>query len=551
MSLDQGRQVRDSPAEKWSASANTPVVSLQFPWGLNENLTPDIGECSQGYNFELSYAQSALIPRKPFDLKGTATNGAAITGLNQLVTRANVQTTLVTAGNKVYLWDGAASFTSQATVTAPATFRDSYWALGDYLVLTDISLNNVVMKWDGTTFGALTTGLGSALYAKYGIVFLNRVWLFNIKYGSTSYPHMILACKFEDPTTWDPTTRGGPSTVGGGTFSTGLEAFYLLVPDLKPINGVCLFANQLIISTDTGRLWNLQGTSSSTFLFVDFYDNSPAVGVENIVTIGNDVVFARQGGAIALVSATQAYGNVFVGNLSTWMPLTTANLNGFNQIIYDVAYQKVYFFAPNKVLVLYKNLLAQDRYQVLGGKSPWSVYTTIDASGFNTACAKFMQIPGTTNYSVYWGDSTGRIFDMNGTGVNGDAGASAITVLRTSCHFGDEIISPWIWSEQMLGGHIKYKRDTPVSLTLSLIWDEEYNQTSTTVNLKGPTGSNAAVYYGGSGYYSGSYYYNQGFAFANYVSSMNIDPGGKGPGFYCTVSASTTQSFEVDQIDFE
>ena len=91
------------------------------------------------------------------------------------------------------------------------------------------------------------------LFAKFAIVHLDRVWLFNIKIGSTLFPDMILACKFEDPTNWDSSTRGGPTTVGGGSFSTGLEAFFLKVPDLKPINGVTIFQNTIVFSTTNGR----------------------------------------------------------------------------------------------------------------------------------------------------------------------------------------------------------------------------------------------------------------------------------------------------------
>ncbi len=541
----------ETQGQKWSDASNAPILSLQFPYGLNENLTQDIGECSAGYNFDLAFGQTSFVPRAPFDLKGTAPNAGAITGIMQLVKRDSTETTLVAAGSIVYKWDGASIWTNKGSVTAPALLRDTYWSLGDYSIITDINQNNVVKTWDGTTFASMTTGLASSLFAKYAIVFLNRVWLFNIKYGANSYPHMILACKFEDPTTWDTSTRGGPTNVGGGSFSTGLEPFYLLVPDLKPINGVCLFANQLIISTDTGRLWNLQGTSSSTFQFVDFYDNSPAVGQENVVTIGNDVIFSRQGGAIALVSATQAYGNVFVGNLSSWIPTTTMNLNGFNQIIYDIANQKILLFSQDKVLVLFKNLLAQDRYQVLNGKSPWSVYTTLDSSGFNTKAAKFMLRPGTTNYSVYWGDNVGRMMDMNGTGTSGDAGANSIQVSRTSRHFGDDVINPWIWTRENITGHIRYRRNVQVSFTLTLIWDEEFSSTSTSVTLKGPSGANASAYFGGNYYYTGTSYYNQGFQFANYISGINIDPGGKGPGFYVTTYTATTVPFEVSSVDFE
>jgi hypothetical protein len=98
--------------------------------------------------------------------------------------------------------------------------------------------------------------------------------------------------------------------VGGGAFVTGLEAFYLLVPDLKPINGVCLFANQLIISTDKGRIWNLSGTSAKDFQFVDFQDTAPAIGTDTVISMGNDIMFPRQGNAIVAALRHATYGNV-------------------------------------------------------------------------------------------------------------------------------------------------------------------------------------------------------------------------------------------------
>jgi len=188
--------------------APSPRMLLQFPFGLNENNDPNIGECTEGYNFDLDAFRSAFVPRAPFDLKGTATNGGALTGLLQLVKRDNTETTLTVNGNAVYLWDGASTFTSKAAVTSPALLRGEYWSLGEYLVITDLNLNNVVATWNGTAYAAMThTGIVGNLYAKFAIAHLNRVWLFNITIGTTAYPHMILACKFEDPTNWDSSTR--------------------------------------------------------------------------------------------------------------------------------------------------------------------------------------------------------------------------------------------------------------------------------------------------------------------------------------------------------
>jgi hypothetical protein len=397
------------------------------------------------------------------------------------------------------------------------------------------------------------TGVAGNLYAKFAIVHLNRVWLFNIKQGSTSYPHMILVCKFEDPTNWDISTRGGPTTVGGGVFVTGLEAFYLLTPDLKPINGVCLFQNQLIFSTDKGRIWSLTGSSAATFQVLDFSDTSPAIGTETVISMGSDVILPRQGNAITLLYATQAYGNVLQANVAHWIPTTLAAVSSYNQIVYDITNQRVLFFVNGKVLVLYKDILAQDRGALVAGPSPWSVYTTQDSTAFNTLAAKYMLRPGTSTYSVFFGDSAGRIFDLYGTGTTGDAGSSSNTVQasRRTRHIGVEVLNPWPYMEENLTGRVVYRRNVEVDLTVTLDWDDEYNTTHNVVRLQGPAANDASPYFGGSFYYGGTSYYNQGSLATRRVSSININPGGKGPGFYMTVSANTGAPFQVDHIELD
>jgi len=220
---------------------------ILFSGGLNENQNPNILEAKAGYNFELGFSQTKFIPRPPFALAGTATNGSSINGLMQLVKRDNSETTLVCAGTVVYKRDGE-TFTSVGSVTSGSLLRDTYWSLGDYLVITDITKTTVVKQWDGTTFGTLTTGLGTSLFARYGIVHRGRVWLFNVKTG-TDTPHLMVASQFETPTSYDVAKRAKDAT-----FTTGNEAFYMLTPDLKPINGVAVFHNQLIISTEDGQI---------------------------------------------------------------------------------------------------------------------------------------------------------------------------------------------------------------------------------------------------------------------------------------------------------
>jgi hypothetical protein len=525
-------------------------MKLYFPGGLNEQETPSLFECIEGYNFELGLKQSKYIPRKPFDKKGTATNALAINGFLQLVKRDNSETTLVQSGDTVYLWDGASSFTSKGTVSSSSRLRDTYWSLGDYLVISDTAKATVIKKWDGTTFSTLTTGLGTDLCAKYGIVFQGRIWLFNVK-TTTDTPHLMVASAFEDPTSYDTSKRGGPSTSGGGTFTTGLEAFFMLTPDLKPINGVAVFFQQLIISTEGGRLFKLSGTTAATFKWDEFYAGSAATGTESLANIGNDVIYMKQGGGIDLLSTTIESGDVAADDVSRWIPTTTKDLTGAITV-YDQKNQKVLFFVSNKVLVLFKDLLG-------GELSPWSVYKTTESFAFNTNAAKYMKMPGTQVYSVYLGDSVGRIFDLNGTGTAGDAGTTNIVTYRKTRYInngeggtkvGFQTVGALNLMKSVLHGEVFYRRIfAPCDLTISFDWGDEYNVSSSVITLKGAPTSFAGVYYGGGSYYNGTAYFSQGSAFANKISSQTFSPTGKGPGVFISTSLETSTDFRIDHID--
>jgi len=521
-------------------------VKVFFGGGINEQQQPDINEAASGsYNFDLSKDSNKLIPRAPVDLKGTATNAGDIRGLMQLVKRNDSETTLVQSGNTVYLWDGSTTWTSKGSCDASSQLRDTYWSLGDYLVITDLAKLTAVSKWDGTTFSAITTGLGSTLYAKYGIVHNGRVWLFNVTAGSDT-PHLMVASAFEDPTSYDTTKRGGPTTDGGGSFSTGLEAFYMLSPDLRPINGVAkTLAGDLIISTVEGSLFKLSGTSPSTYKWDNFYPGSQAVGTESMVSTGNDIVYMKKGGNIDSLVSTQNYGDVAADDLSRWIPTTVKNLTGCIAI-YDQQNQKVFFFLTSKVLVLFKDILFSGA--LIGEKgeraklSPWSVYRTEDSAGFNTSAAKFMRRPGTTETTVYFGASDGRVFDMNGTGTSGDAGASSIQLIRKTRLYESNV-------RHITRGNVQYRRMNEVSFSVSVDWADEYNTSAASVTLKGPPSSDTGVYFGGPIYFGGANYFNQGFSFVDRISHQNFSQVGRGTAASATFSALTTKTWQVDNVE--
>lgn len=510
-------------------------MRIFFPYGLNENDYPDIGEAYFGSkNFELSKSNVSFRPRAPFDSVGTATNASEIRGFLQLVTRAGVQSTLVQAGDTVYLWDGTATYTSKGTVNASSQLRDTYWALGEYLVITDLQKLTVVKKWDGSTFSTLTTGLGGALYAKYGIVHKNRVWLFNITDGSIDLPHLILGSAFETPTSFDTSKR-----IGDSSFVTGLEAFYMVAPDLKAINGVAVFHDQLIISTNEGRLFRLTGTDASNFYWEEFYAGSAAIGSESMANIGNDVAYMRAGGNIESLVATVEFGDVTTDDLSRWIQTTASTQTG-SITVYDQTRQKVLFFVSNKILVLFKDIMAS-------GKSPWGVYDTQHASGFNTSAAKYMRRPGTSEFTVYFGGIAGQIYDLNGTG-SGDGTGTNIACIRKTSYLDSEAAKIDFRAHQ-IQGNVRYKRSGSVDLNLTLDWGEEYNSSVSTVSLKGLQPGDIGVYFGAAVYFGGTIYWNQGFQFSGQISSQGFSPSGKGPGFFLTAGVEDTENFQIDYIE--
>lgn len=510
-------------------------MKVLFPYGLNENDYPDLGEAyKDSQNFELSKSNFAFKPRAPFDSVATSTNASDIRGFLQLVTRAGAQTTLVQSADVVYEWAGSTSFTSRGTVHASSKLRDCYWPLGEYLVITDLMKLTQVKKWDGSTFGNLTTGLGGTLYAKYGIVHKNRVWLFNITEGSTSLPHVILGSALEDPESYNSSTRAGDSS-----FSTGNEAFFLVVPDLRAINGVCVFRDQLIISTEEGRLFKLTGSDSTDFAFSEFYAGSAAVGDESMANIGNDAAYMRAGGNIESLIATDTFGDVATDDLSRFIPTSVSGLTD-SITVYDQTNQKVLFFVSGKILVLFKDLLPSQ-------KSPWSVYKTQHGSGFNTSAAKYMRRPGTDEFTVYFGGSAGQIYDLNGQGI-GDGGDTSILTRRKTRYIDAETAQIDL-KRHILRGRVQYRRQNEVNLDLTFDWGEEYNESNCTILLKGVPDNDEGVYFGGTIYFSGQIYFNQGFEFANKVSTQGYSPVGKGPGFFLTVGVESTKTFLVDHVE--
>ena len=434
--------------------------------------------------------------------------------------------------------------------TATATFTLHGYVDGQYVTIadaveTDYNGTFLISNVTANTFdytvanspttpatGTITAEVDDNVYAKYSIVKDGRVWLFNVTTGGADIPHMMLASTFEDPEKLDSSERAVD-----GTFTTGNEAFYILTKDLKPINGVTVFQNQLIISTEDGRLYKLQGSDATDYAFVDFYSGSAATGTESMVNIGNDVLYMKSGGAIESLLSTDKFGDVEADDVSKWIPDTVAGLSD-SLSVYDQQRQQVMFFVNNRVLVFDKEMFTSTEL------SPWSVWITKMGNEFNTNAAKFLRVPGTTNKTVYWGDDAGQIFELNGVGENGDAGTHSILMSRRTKLLvdGDQI-------NDILHGRIEYRRVGNFNLQMDFEWSDHYSTTTCSVPLKEPVLVGALHWGGATGsYFNELVYFNGGVLAQDRVSTAGFTPAGKGESLFLTLTADTTVNFLVNRI---
>lgn len=504
------------------------MVNITFGGGLNElnDIAIPSDEAILGQNFELGLGNTKFKRRAPFDLVGTATNASEIHGLHQLIERDGTKTTLVAAGTDMYTFDGT-TFTDKGNINANGELHDFAWELDETIIIVDRAKVEQVLEWDGTTLSTLTTGLGVNFFAKYGLVANGRAFMANVTTATTANPHMLVASAFENRESYDTSARGG-----AGGFTTGNEAFFLLTPDFKPINGMVAFQQDIVISTEGGKLYRLVGDDASNYRFVDYYAGSAAIGDNAFVNAGDDVFYMRSGGIIESLRSTDRYGDVGTDDVSLKVQDSVADQIS-TRIIYDQSNKKVLFFLSSKILVLFKDLINSEL-------SPWSNYKTAHASAFNTSAARYMQSPvtATTTNSVFFGDDDGNIYDLNGTGTDGDAGTTDIQTIRKLPLQGFKY-------DEILKGRIFYRRKGICNLNLSFEWGDERTTTDLIIALKGTVGQQGN-FYGGEQYYGGDFYYNEGLGGAGTPVSKGFSVVGQGSSVFATLDITTNETFEID-----
>lgn len=512
------------------------MAKLTFSGGRNtqgnsSSINPE--ECTDGENFDLSVGLTEFRPRQAFAIAGTAPNGSEIRGFAQLEKVDGTLSTLIQAGNTVYEWNGASTFTSRGTVNANARLRgtrSSNWSLTDKVLITDIEKLEPVSEWDGTTFQAMTTNLVGAFYAKYCLVVNDRAMFANCKNASTDLPNIIVGSQIEDNEVLSVTQK--PSSA-----ISAADPFYIISPDLKPINGFVEAFGLTLISTKIGSVWKIAGTSAQDFSLQGLYKGSSADGDEAFVDVGNDVVIARNG-AIDMLSSTDRFGDVSTDDISNPILPDVENVTEW-RVVYDQERQKIYCFPNGQSLVhvLFKALVP--RYQS-EGISPWSKYTTKHPSAFQPTTVFSIKNPQTGIYTTYFGDENGVIYALD-QGLEADPNGNTVEAFRESQLF---MLRDFTGPE----GWVQYqKKVTSYDITLTFQWQGEatFDDVSVITVPAIDTGS----YYGGTTYYGGTGYY--GSSFQSRYNRQEWQAAGVGNSFQIRLDVSAADGFAVDSVELE
>jgi len=522
------------------------AVQIRFGFGLNTRASEDEidpRECSAGQNFILDLENREFRNRPPFDLIATSPNAGSIDGFAQLLKADGTTSTLVQSGTNVYKWDGASGFTKVGTVLTGTKMRgplSANWTLDDKVIISDIAKVNPICEWDGTTFQHVAHNLSGAFIAKYAYVIDERAFYANVSSNGTDTPHLFAGSKVSDYKTIS--VSDAPSnSLGSG------DAFFLLTPDLKPINGIVSAFGETVFSSQRGRLFILTGTDSTNFAIAELYPDSAASGDESLVFVGNDIVYGRQG-RIEAVSSTQNFGDVESDDLSR---MISGDVEGFDNwtSVANLRLQRIYFFpdGEQQCLMLQKSLRDQEvrfatgrSLQGQSPKSPWSKFVTAHSFAFTPTAVMNMydQVDG-LEY-VFMGDSAGNIYRMEGTGTAGDGGTTDITVSRTSPMFSVPLNAEAFNVE----GWIKYRRNEAFTATLTLLWSG-VAVLNEVVTIDAPAISGRPVYGGGFHYSDGTDY---GTAFAERFVREPFGIAGKSNEFQLQIEVSGTAAFRIAEV---
>jgi len=506
---------------------------IKFGGGINSAASEDDisdGECSTGQNFVLDFNNKNLRPRKSISKLGTAPNDSEIRGFVNLVNANGDSSILVQAGSTVYNWSSAIGFVSVGSVPSSAKLRGHnhhYWPLDDIVFITDLNLASPVLVWNGGTLSTMTHTLGGDFKAKYCWVDNERVRFGNVVSG-TAVPHMVVTSKVSDYTTLSITNK--PSSALGTD-----DPYYVLTPDLRPVNGMLGFFDSVAISTEKGSMFKISGLDSADTTIISYYPRSFASGLESMTFAGNDIVYGRTGRIESLYS-TQNYGDVATDDLSSMIKDQITDKSDWMSV-YNSRTQKLYFHSGSdqEIWQYSKDVSMQEI-------SPWVKLVTNNNFSFNPTAMAVMVDPRDGLEYTFMGDRQGNLYKIEGELGFKDAGESDITTIWRSKLYKID--------NQMIGrtftGYISYRSGQDTTITIKILFAGSTPQNSECiVNLKGSTGGE---YFGDTVYFGGPIYF--GTAFEGRFRREQFTPDGGSEEAQIEISHTGSVDFEINEIGF-
>lgn len=474
-------------------------VILRFGGGRNTRSSEDQIdplECADGENFILDPGNSEFRPREPFNLIGTAPNGAQVNGFVTLKKTDGTVSMLVQAGTNVYRLDSSYTFSLVGTVAAGTKLRgreEAFWALSDVVLIADLGLAEPISTWNGSTFANVTflQSDGSTAFGpfrcKYIVVEDERAFYGNIHDNGSEFNHLLVGSQRGDYLIVDTATR--PSTS-----ASAQDPFFLPMPQLRPINGMGIAFNVLAISQQQGAFEKLTGSDATDYALDKLHRGSGAAGDEAMISTENDIIFGSAG-RIESLQSTDKFGDTELDDLSFKIRDDVTAVTDWT-VEYNDRLKRLYCIPDggNVVHVCFTDFIAT-------GLSPWSKYTSKHPFSFQpTAVMKCFDPADGLKY-VFMGDSSGNVYRMEGTVGAGDAGSTAIAAFRES------VLNVGNFDAKTFGakGWVQFRKNDANTAELRFLFAGEHVYDKA-IDITLPAVTFTDVYNGGS-YYSGSAYY--------------------------------------------
>jgi len=377
--------------------------------------------------------------------------------------------------------------------TATGTARSTNDTFAETITCTDTNEFSVVcdLSFDGSvTLYSVKHEVAwtGEFRAKYCTVRDERAIYANIFDNSTNFPHLMIGSSISAYDEISASQRPS-SSLGAG------DPFYLIQPDLRAINGMVQGFSVIATSSAKGSSFYLAGSSAQDFAFKELHPQSGSSGNEALTYVGNDIMYGRQGRIESLIS-TDKFGDVDADDLSLGI---SDEIEGFDDwtIVYNSRKQVVYCYpeGEKQIWVYHKTNAATSKL------SPWSKWVTSHEMEFDMTATMNCYSPVDGLEYVFFGDENGNVYQMEGTGSNGDGGTNKIKCERLSAM----INVPLDTEVFNLQGWVTYRKIDPENLVLRFEY-QGYNlfNEEITVTL---TPDADQIYYGDDVYYGGEFYY--------------------------------------------